>query len=97
MPMLTRDAIYVQVFAKRFVVRNADSSSEAEVTRNQQFASPRMLIADFTMADHQLKEAIKKVRRGFLAPLILIHPKELIAGGITQVESDVHGTRNRRR
>lgn len=45
-----------------------------------------MLIADFTMAQHQLKEAVKSIRRGLRSPAILIHPMELIEGGITQVE-----------
>jgi hypothetical protein len=45
-----------------------------------------MLIADFTTADFQLRQAIKEVRRGFLRPNVLMHPRELIDGGITQVE-----------
>ncbi len=45
-----------------------------------------MLISDFTTAQHQLKEVVKSVRRGIRAPEVLIHPMELIEGGITQVE-----------
>lgn len=84
--MLSADTIYVQVFASRFIVRNVDSGEQREVVRDQKFASPRMLIADFTMAQVQLKEAVKAVRRGFRAPEILIHPMELVEGGVTQVE-----------
>ncbi|MDQ8023000.1 MAG: hypothetical protein REI94_14275 [Moraxellaceae bacterium] len=84
--MLSADAIYVQVFADRFIVRNADSGASLEVQRDQRFASPRMLIADFTMAEHQLKQAVRSVRRGLRAPEILIHPMERIEGGVTQVE-----------
>jgi len=84
--MLSADAIYVQVFASHFVVRNIDSGVTREVQRNQQFSSPRMLIADFTTAQHQLREAVKSVRRGLRAPEILMHPMERIEGGVTQVE-----------
>lgn len=84
--MLSSDAIYVQVFADRFVVRNVESGESREIQRDQKFASPRMLIADFTVAQHQLKEVVKSVRRGLRAPEILIHPMERIDGGITQVE-----------
>jgi len=87
--MLSADAIYVQVYADRFVVKNVDSSQSREVRRDQGFASPRMLIADFTMAEHQLKDAVKSVRRGLRAPEILIHPMERIEGGVTQVEYKV--------
>ena len=84
--MFSPDSIYVQVFRTKFIVRNVDSGQSAEILRDQSFASPRMLIADFTMAQHQLKEAVKSLRRGLRSPAILIHPMELIEGGITQVE-----------
>lgn len=84
--MFSSDAIYVQVFANRFVARNIDSGVVQETQRDQQFASPRMLIADFTTAQHQLKELVKSVRRGLRSPEILIHPMELIEGGVTQIE-----------
>lgn len=66
-----------------------DSGAIVQIQRDQKFASPRMLIADFTMAEHQLRQAIKEIRRGFFKPNILMHPRELIDGGITQVEYGV--------
>lgn len=86
--MFSSDAIYVQVFSNRFVVKNVDTDHSIVVDRNLEFASPRMLIADFTMAQHQLKAAVKSLRRGAFAPSpqILIHPMEQIEGGVTQVE-----------
>lgn len=84
--MFSSDAIYVQVFANSFVARNIDSGVVQETQRDQQFASPRMLIADFTTAQHQLKELVKSVRRGLRSPEILIHPMERIEGGVTQIE-----------
>ena len=84
--MFSPDSIYVQVFSSKFIVRNVDSGESTEISRDQRCASPRMLIADFTMAQHQLKDAVKSVRRGLRAPTMLIHPMELIEGGITQVE-----------
>ena len=74
--MFSPDAIYVQVFADRLVVKNEDSGQSRQVQRDQSFASPRMLIADFTMAQYQLREAVKSVRRGLRKPEVLIHPME---------------------
>ena len=48
-----------------------------------------MLIADFTTAEYQLREAVKSVRRGLRKPEVLIHPMERIEGGVTQVEYKV--------
>ena len=87
--MFSADSIYVQVFADQFVVKNIDSDQSLTVERNLEFASPRMLIADFTTAMHQLKGAVKSLRRGFLPPQILVHPMEQIEGGVTQVEYHV--------
>lgn len=84
--MFTADTIYVQVFQSRFMVRNIDSGASVETARDQSFASPRMLIADFTVAEFQLKQAVKQVRRGLRAPQMILHPMELIEGGVTQVE-----------
>jgi len=84
--MFSGDFIYIQVFANRFLVRNVDSGESRDVTRNQTYASPRMLIADFTVAAKQIKDAVKSVRRRMWAPEILMHPMELIEGGVTQVE-----------
>lgn len=84
--MFSQDSIHVQVFRSKFIVTNVDSGESTEISRDQSHASPRMLIADFTMAQCQLKEAVKSVRRGLRAPAVLIHPMELIEGGVTQVE-----------
>ncbi len=84
--MFFSDAIYVQIFADRFVVLNVESGVSSEVSRDQQFASPRMLVADFTMAEHQLKAVVKSVRRRLRRLHILIHPMERIEGGVTQIE-----------
>jgi len=84
--MFSADSIYVQVFTDRFVVKNIDSDQSLTVERNLECASPRMLIADFTTAMHQLKGAVKSRRRGLVAPRILVHPMEQIEGGVTQVE-----------
>ena len=84
--MLKRDTIYVQIYKDRLVVRNTDTGASTTVARDQTFASPRMLVADFTMAEHQLRSALKEVKRGFFSPQLLVHPMELIEGGITQVE-----------
>ena len=60
--MLSADTIYVQMFRDRFIVKNVDSGESAEVKRDMSYASPRMLIGDFTTAQYQLQEAVKTVK-----------------------------------
>nr|WP_302176051.1 hypothetical protein [uncultured Hydrogenophaga sp.] len=87
--MFSADAIYVQVFADRFVAFNSDSGVRAEAQRDPASVSPRMLIADFAVAQEQIKALVNTVRRGLRAPHLLMHPMERIEGGITQVEHRV--------
>jgi hypothetical protein len=85
--MLSPDVIYVKVYADRFVLKNMESSEVVEVRRNPKFKSPRTLIGHFVSAEVEFREGFKKVRRGLLAPWVLMHPLELIEGGFAQVES----------
>lgn len=84
--MFSSDSIYVQIYADHFAIQNMNSGMIVHKPRDQELASPRMLIADFTMAEHHLRPAIKQVRRGMMRPNLLMHPRELIEGGITQIE-----------
>lgn len=67
--MIGRDTIYVRIYTDRMVVKNMDSGTSEEVRRDMQHASPRMLVANFTTVQQQLKDAVKKVRRGLLGPV----------------------------
>jgi rod shape-determining protein MreB len=87
--MFFPDILYVQVFASRFLVSNVRSGRTVAVVRDPASVSPRMLIADFSVAQQQLKDTIRSVRRGIRRPEILIHPMERIEGGVTQVEHRV--------
>ncbi|MCX7894007.1 MAG: hypothetical protein N2544_16770 [Burkholderiales bacterium] len=87
--MLTPDTLYVQIFADRLVATNAGTGETAEVRRDARSASPRMLVGDFTLAQQEMKEAVKAVRRGWRSPEILLHPMERIEGGITPIEARV--------
>ena len=85
--MLRPDTIYVKIYADRFVLKNVETSEVAEIRRDPGFRSPRTLIGHFTSAEKEFREGFGKVRRGFLSPWVLMHPMELIEGGVTQVES----------
>ena len=85
--MLRPDTIYVKIYADRFVLKNVETSEVAEIRREPGFRSPRTLIGHFTSTEKEFREGFGKVRRGFFSPWVLMHPMELIEGGVTQVES----------
>ncbi len=87
--MLRPDTIYVKVYADRFVLRNMESADVVEIRRDPSRKSQRTLVGHFTSAEKEFREGFKRVRRGLIAPWVLMHPMELTEGGITQLESRV--------
>jgi hypothetical protein len=85
--MLRPDTIYVKIYADRFVLKNMRSAEVVEIRRDPRFKSPRTLIGNFTSAEKEYREGVRKVRRGLLSPWVLMHPMELTQGGVTQVEA----------
>lgn len=84
--MIRRDVIYVQLYQSRFDILNVTTGQALVLGRDVNFSSPRMVLADFTGTQFLLRQGIRKVRSSFLSPNIVLHPMELIEGGITQVE-----------
>lgn len=51
------------------------------------FKHPRTLLADFAVAERTLKYFIKKTVPGFTpSPVVIIHPLDMLEGGLTQIE-----------
>lgn len=58
------------------------------------FKHPRTLLADFAIAERTLRYFVAKVRpRSFLtfAPVLIIHPQDVLEGGLTQIEIRAFG------
>ena len=55
------------------------------------FSNPRMFIGNFTEAQSLIKKAVTSVKGSGLQLLlrILVHPTELVIGGLTQIEKRV--------
>jgi rod shape-determining protein MreB len=51
------------------------------------FKHPRTLLADFAVAERTLKHFIKKAVPNFTpSPVVIIHPLDMLEGGLTQIE-----------
>ena len=81
--------VYVRVNKNQFRVRNIESSAEATVMATVPFTTHRLLIGQFGAAEETLKKALTQVAKGgFLAPSpqVVIHPLELVDGGLSEIE-----------
>jgi rod shape-determining protein MreB and related proteins len=78
---------YVRIARNRMHVRHVESGREISVEAEQAFTGSRLLVAEFTIAQGLLKQAIRKLSDGFrLAPVLVLHPLELVEDGLSESE-----------
>lgn len=100
---LFKSEIYVQIYPNRISLRLVRERRDLEVVPDQPFTSNRLLVGDFTTAERLLAGAVKNLIGSRLfapAPSILMHPMEMVEGGLSQIEERVflelgHGARGR--
>jgi len=87
-----RNAVYVRVRRNQFRIRHVDSGTDTTFQADVPFSSVRMLIGEFTAAEQALKAALKNAEKDRLLrlpPQILMHPLEMIEGGLSQIEERI--------
>lgn len=86
-------SVYVKVFENRFVLKLLEVNEKpVTVLAPNSFTTKRLLVGDFTIAEVTLKNSLKKLLEGrwFAAsPSMVIHPMEMVEGGLSQVEERV--------
>ena len=89
---ILRSTVYVRVRKNRFDVRHVESGREATVTSETPFTTIRLLVGEFPVAESALPAAMKDVKYGvphLVAPTVVMHPLEMIEGGLSAVEHRV--------
>jgi hypothetical protein len=86
--MFAGPILYARIRRNRISLRRVDSGQEVELAAEVPFTNSRMLVADFTAAQALMKKAMQQVK-GFLRPAVVIHPLELIEGGLSEVEKRI--------
>jgi hypothetical protein len=84
--------VYVRVRRNQFQIRNLESGFEATVIARAPFTTTRLLIGQFVVAQNTLKEALKqesKDRLFAVSPYIVIHPLEMVEGGLSEIEERI--------
>lgn len=83
--------IYVRISRNLFRVKNLKSGQEAQGIPDKPFSTSRLLVGNFESAQRALKTTVEKVGgTSFLAsPNILMHPLEMVEGGLSQVEDRI--------
>jgi rod shape-determining protein MreB and related proteins len=83
--------IYVRITRNLFLVKNLKSGQEAPGVPDVPFSTTRLLVGHFESAQRTLKSAIAQIGgTSFLvSPNVLMHPLEMVEGGLSQIEERV--------
>ena len=90
---LIEEKLYVKVSRNQFeIIPVSDESSTKIISSPQPFSTSRLLVGEFALAEHYLTSGVKDVLPKKMikpSPAILIHPVEMIEGGLSEVEIKV--------
>lgn len=89
---LFSSTLYVRVRRNQFQIRSLESKADATVVAQTPFTTARLLIGQFLVAEQALKGALKQLAKGrFLlaSPHVVIHPMEMVDGGLSEIEERI--------
>lgn len=84
-----KSEIYARIHRNRISLRLIRKNKNLEASSEQPFTSHRLLVGDFTTAERLLAKLVKDlIGSSWFAPSpsILVHPVEMVEGGLSQVE-----------
>ncbi|UXY14460.1 hypothetical protein N8I74_14205 [Chitiniphilus purpureus] len=84
-----RETLYVTIARNTITVRCVDNRKQATATGS--FSTSRLLVGNFSVAEALLRGLIPQVAaRHFYKTLVaVVHPLELVEGGLSQIEERV--------
>lgn len=83
------NTVYVRIRRNQFRVTHVESGADTTVVASTPFTTTRLLIGQFVAAEESLKVALKKIATGRLfapSPGVVMHPLEMIEGGLSEIE-----------
>lgn len=90
---LFEENLYVKVSRNRFEIVKVSGDLAVEIVSSPEpFSTSRLLIGEFSLAEHLLANGINKVLPGKFfgsRPAVLMHPLEMTEGGLSEVEARV--------
>ena len=86
------NTLYVRVARNELRVKHLESGKTLTVVPPEPFTTQRLLVGRFDVAQHALRKALRELAGGgllALAPAVVMHPLEMIEGGLSQVEERI--------
>jgi hypothetical protein len=88
------NTLYLRIACNHLHLLHVESGRDVHLRAELPFSNARLLVADFTLAECLLKQAVqtllpKRFLRLSLAPRLLIQPMECLEGGLSMVEERI--------
>lgn len=88
------NTFYLRIACNHLHLTHLESARVAVLEADPAFSNQRLLVAEFSIADRLIRDAVQSLmprRLAFLnaAPKLLIQPMELLEGGLSQVEQRI--------
>lgn len=88
------NTLYLRIACNHLHLLHVESGRDLHLQAEPPFSNARLLVADFTVAERLLKQAVKtlvptRFLRLSLAPRLLIQPMERLEGGLSMVEARI--------
>lgn len=82
-----RRTLYICLRRDQITLRHIESRREKTLNAEVSFSNERLLVAQSTPLTRQIKQGMQSVLPGVgFAPVIVMHPQEMIDDGISEVE-----------
>lgn len=82
-------SLYVRVSKNKFEITHIETKKQTQVVPEEPFATQRLLIGEFLIAEECLRKAFHDITNRWtmiLGPTVIIHPLEMIEGGLSPIE-----------
>jgi len=84
------NTLYIQVRKNAFRVRHVEGRKERELAARHPFTTTRLLVGQFREAAALLGEGVGAMgSRGLVRPVVVLHPMDMVEGGLSEVEERV--------
>ena len=79
--------LYVCLRRNELMLRHIESGHELAAKSDVEFSNSRLLVANTTLVTSMIKRSMRTILARFgIAPTIVMHPLEMVEGGLSEVE-----------
>jgi actin-like ATPase involved in cell morphogenesis len=85
----TTQILYVKIRENLLTIKSVKNGEIITLKAVTPFSTKRFLVAEFSIAQKLLQSALEKLNKGFIKPIVVVHPLENIEDRLSEVEEKI--------